>query len=97
MTQRTRGFLGFAIALFAVSGVFLSSGFGGHIIHATLLFTSAGIALLVMMIDSSRGYAVRSVVGVVLFCALGFAIGWGPFQYVERARVPAAVVGGGTR
>lgn len=85
------------MALFGVSGVFMSSGLGGPAVSLVLLSISVGIALLVVIIDGSRGHIGRNIVGVVLFCALGFAVGWGPSQYAQGARMPATVLGGRTR
>ncbi len=74
---------------FGFSGMVISSDLGGPIVGLILLVFSASIALLVLMMDSAQGYPLRSIVGVVLFCALGFAIGWVPFHYARRAIIPA--------
>lgn len=95
VTQRTRGFLGFAMAFFGVSGIVVSSGLGWPSISLILLFIGVGITILMMM-DSVPAYSVRSIVGVAPFYALGCAIGWAPFPYVQGARMLVSVPWGRT-
>ena len=60
-------------------------GLGGPGVSNILLFGGAAAALLVIILDGIRGAMLKSIVGVVLFSALGFGLGWGVYQYLLRA------------
>lgn len=97
MLRYTGELLGYAVALFVCYGVFVSSGFGW--VGWSQLFLLLGVlaALSVIVLDSIWGDGRPTVIGVVLFCAVGFAIGWALHHYLLQAVIPAGVVRGETR
>ncbi len=62
------------------------------------LFLVLGItaAMSVIVLDSGWAGALTSIIGVELFCALGFAVGWLTYHALQPV-IPAGLFGGGTR
>ncbi|HSH80285.1 MAG TPA: hypothetical protein VLA19_17295 [Herpetosiphonaceae bacterium] len=80
MTRYSRELLGYAVVLFGCYGVFVSAGLGRAGWSPMFLVLGITAALAVLLMDSIWGDGLPSLIGVVHFCALGFAFGWGGYQ-----------------
>ncbi len=61
------------------------------------LLLGIGTALSVIVLNSIWGDGLPSLIGVALFCVLGFAVGWSVHHYLLQAVLPAVQLGAGTR
>ncbi len=97
MTRYSREILGYAVALFFFYGVFVRIGLGRVGWSSVFLVLGVTAALAVLLMDSIWGDGLPSLIGVVAFCALGFAAGWGGFHLLLWTGLPAALFGDGAR
>ena len=89
--------LGYAIALFTCYGVFVGMGLGGTGWCPLFLLLGTAAALSVIVLNSTQATVLPSSITVLLFCALGFAVGWGGHQMLRWVALLVGLVAERTR
>lgn len=97
MSESSSDVLGYAVALFASYGVFVSDGLTWVGWCPVFPVLGLAIALGVIARESIWGDVLPSVLHVAHYCTLGFALGWCGFHVLLWTGLPAMLFGAGTR